>query len=89
MSDSIEKAVHGSESNQTPPRMHPEFFSFNKTNALLQNKGQKEYESHRIAEKHNGVVIDAMRRISNTNSHDRKQQSGKHEASHRKHEILF
>ena len=55
--------------------MHPNFFRLKKSNAFAKNQGQKNKQTDKIAEKNNGGIVYAVRRITDTYAHQGKQKS--------------
>ena len=57
MCDGIEKAVHGSQADHCTPGVHTQLFSFEKTNAFIENEGQEDKQPDKIAKEDHGGVI--------------------------------
>lgn len=57
MGNGIEKAVHSCQTNYCAPGVHPQFFSFKKTNAFIENEGQENKQPNKIAKEDHGGII--------------------------------
>ena len=57
MCNGIEEAIHRHQTCDRAPGVHPEFFSFKKANAFIEDQRQKNKQADKIPEKyHRGIV---------------------------------
>ena len=60
MRDGIEKAIHGRQADHCAPGVHPQFFSFEKTNAFIENEGQENKQPDHITEENHSSMINRL-----------------------------
>ena len=70
MRDGIEKAIHRRQADHCAPGVHPQFFSFEKTNTFVENEGQKNKQPDKITKEDHGGIIYRCRGITDTYAHD-------------------